>query len=109
MLTTIVSKKRSVTFMNKRTSVSLEDAFWRSLQAIVRMQNTTMKEFIEKIESQRGTPNLSSSLRVAVLEYFQNLAANTIAARGNTEQMMHFSMIGSAKDEATRRNSPTGA
>ena len=78
-----INRKRSVVVSKKRTSVSLEDSFWYSLQAIVRMENTTIENYIEKIERQRNTPNLSSNLRIAVLEYFQQIAASNLAARGN--------------------------
>ena len=76
-----VNRKRSVVVSKKRTSVSLEDSFWVSLQAIVRMENTTIEHYIEKIERKRETPNLSSNLRIAVLEYFQQIAARSLSAR----------------------------
>lgn len=75
-----VNRKRSVVVSKKRTSVSLEDSFWASLQAIVRMENTTIEHYIEKIERKRETPNLSSNLRIAVLEYFQQIAARSMTA-----------------------------
>jgi predicted DNA-binding ribbon-helix-helix protein len=75
-----VNRKRSVVVSKKRTSVSLEDSFWASLQAIVRMENTTIESYIEKIERKRETPNLSSNLRIAVLEYFQQIAARSLTA-----------------------------
>src|SRR6187402_1488131 len=74
-----VNRKRSVVVSKKRTSVSLEDSFWVSLQAIVRMENTTIEHYIEKIERKRETPNLSSNLRIAVLEYFQQIAARGLS------------------------------
>lgn len=76
-----VNRKRSVVVSKKRTSVSLEDSFWISLQAIVRMERTTIEHYIEKIERKRETPNLSSNLRIAVLEYYQQLAARSLSAR----------------------------
>ncbi len=75
-----VNRKRSVVVSKKRTSVSLEDSFWASLQAIVKMENTTIEHYIEKIERKRDTPNLSSNLRIAVLEYYQQLAARSMVA-----------------------------
>lgn len=76
-----VNRKRSVIVSKKRTSVSLEDSFWQSLQAIVRMENTTIEKYIERIGRQRDMPNLSSNLRIAVLEYFQQLAIGANAPR----------------------------
>ncbi|WP_398470289.1 ribbon-helix-helix domain-containing protein [Tardiphaga sp.] len=75
-----VNRKRSVVVSKKRTSVSLEDSFWASLQAIVKMENTTIEQYIEKIERRRDTPNLSSNLRIAVLEYYQQIAARSMVA-----------------------------
>ena len=76
-----VNRKRSVIVSKKRTSVSLEDSFWQSLQAIVRMENTTIEKYIERIQQQRDTPNLSSNLRIAVLEYFQQRVIAASAPR----------------------------
>jgi predicted DNA-binding ribbon-helix-helix protein len=73
------SRKRSVIVHKRRTSVSLEDSFWESLHAIVRVENITIGDFIERISRQRPTSNLSSSLRVAVLEYYKHLATTGIA------------------------------
>jgi predicted DNA-binding ribbon-helix-helix protein len=72
------SRKRSVIVRKRRTSISLEDSFWNSLHAIVRMENITIGDFIERISRLRPTPNLSSSLRVAVLEYYKHLAMSNI-------------------------------
>ncbi len=87
-----VNRKRSVVVSKKRTSVSLEDSFWFSLQAIVRIENTTIESYIEKIEKQRDTPNLSSNIRIAVLEYYQQIAARSIAVRGGVESSLVPSM-----------------
>ena len=87
-----VNRKRSVVVSKKRTSVSLEDSFWFSLQAIVRMENTTIENYIEKIEAKRDTPNLSSNLRIAVLEYFQQIAARSISPYRGTDPLTVLSM-----------------
>jgi predicted DNA-binding ribbon-helix-helix protein len=79
-----VNKKRSVTVCKKRTSISLEDSFWQSLHAIVRMENTTVSEFVGHIAVKgSGSKNLSSCLRTAILQYFQNLAAGNIGVRSD--------------------------
>jgi predicted DNA-binding ribbon-helix-helix protein len=78
------SRKRSVIVKKRRTSISLEDSFWSSLHAIVRMENITIGDFIERISRSRSTSNLSSSLRVAVLEYYQRLAINNAVIGATT-------------------------
>jgi len=65
-----VNRKRSIVVSGKRTSVSLEDSFWCGLKAIARMENMTIEKYIEQINLHRKTPNLSSNLRIAILEYF---------------------------------------
>ena len=77
------SRKRSVIVRNRRTSISMEDSFWDSLNAIVRIENITIGNFIEKTKAQRQSINLSSSLRVAVLEYYQHLASHRTEANSN--------------------------
>lgn len=65
-----INRKRSIVVSSKRTSVSLEDSFWCGLKAVARMENVTIEKYIEQINLQRRTPNLSSNLRIAILEYF---------------------------------------
>jgi predicted DNA-binding ribbon-helix-helix protein len=77
-----VNRKRSIVVARKRTSVSLEDSFWASLQAIVRMEHTTIEHYIAKIEREGGGPNLSSNLRIAVLRYYQQIAARSLSNNG---------------------------
>jgi predicted DNA-binding ribbon-helix-helix protein len=66
-------RKHSVTIAGHRTSLSLEDAFWRRLQAIAVARGLSVGALIEQIDvtrAERGEPagNLSSAVRVFVLE-----------------------------------------
>ena len=74
MQSTIV--KRSVAIGGHRTSVSLEDAFWKGLREIARRWHITPSELIEEIKANRkkGT-NLSSAIRLFVLEVYQDQIA----------------------------------
>ena len=95
------NKKRSVIIMNKRTSVCLEDSFWHSLHAIVRIEDTTIEQFIEKVKRERDPHNLSSSVRVAVLEYFQRIVIRDMA--GAPPDQLPASDQVAADDRASRR------
>ena len=56
----------------RRTSVSLEDAFWESLRAIATERGTSMQDLIAGINSARhDTVNLSSAIRVWILQKLQ--------------------------------------
>ena len=63
--------KRSVTIKGHRTSVSLEDAFWRQLRDAAERRGQSLSSLIAEIDAARGAANLSSSIRVFVLELSQ--------------------------------------
>jgi len=60
--------KHSVVIAGHRTSVSLEDAFWRALKDIAAQENVSLAALIARIDAERGKANLSSALRVFALE-----------------------------------------
>jgi predicted DNA-binding ribbon-helix-helix protein len=60
--------KRSLTISGHRTSVSLEDAFWRRLKALAAERALSLSALIAEIDASRGGANLSSAIRVFVLE-----------------------------------------
>jgi predicted DNA-binding ribbon-helix-helix protein len=64
--------KRSITLDGRRTSVSLENTFWTGLQEIAQFQCVTVSELVTSISHTRKRSNLSSAIRIFVLEYFQN-------------------------------------
>lgn len=60
--------KRSLTISGHRTSVSLEDAFWRRLKALAAARALSLSALVAEIDASRGDANLSSAVRVFVLE-----------------------------------------
>lgn len=60
--------KRSIAIAGHRTSVSLEEAFWRALKEIAVADGMSLAALVAKIDAGRGEANLSSALRVFVLE-----------------------------------------
>jgi len=60
--------KRSVIIAGHKTSVSLEDSFWRGLKEIAHIERTTLSELLAKIEGKRERGNLSSAVRLFVLD-----------------------------------------
>ena len=63
--------KRSIAIDGHKTSVSLEDAFWTDLKNIAHTQQTTLSELVTKIDQAREG-NLSSAVRLFVLDHFRN-------------------------------------
>jgi predicted DNA-binding ribbon-helix-helix protein len=60
--------KRSLTVSGHRTSISLEDAFWRRLQALAAKRSQSLSALVAEIDACRADANLSSAIRVFVLE-----------------------------------------
>jgi predicted DNA-binding ribbon-helix-helix protein len=61
--------KRSVRIDGHKTSVGLEDEFWNAFKQIAADQNTSIEELALKIDNEREHPNLSSAIRLFVLDY----------------------------------------
>lgn len=60
--------KRSVMIAGHRTSVSLEDPFWQALTALAVGQGCSVQALVGAIDAGRGEQNLSSAIRVHVLD-----------------------------------------
>ena len=63
--------KRSVNIDGHRTSVSLENEFWDGLREVARHKNMTASALVATIASGRSRNNLSSEIRVFVLNHFR--------------------------------------
>jgi predicted DNA-binding ribbon-helix-helix protein len=59
--------KHSLVIAGHRTSISLEDAFWRALKEIAAERGQSLAGLVAEIDSTRGDANLSSAIRVFVL------------------------------------------
>jgi len=69
--------KRSIVVAGHKTSVSLEAAFWNSMKEISGLRNMTLSELVGEIDGSRQHGNLSSAIRLFVLDYFKTRAAAT--------------------------------
>jgi predicted DNA-binding ribbon-helix-helix protein len=71
--------KHSVVIDRQRTSISLEDAFWTSLKEIAHERRETLQHLITSINADRQSSNLSSVLRVFILEFYKAQPAGRLA------------------------------
>jgi len=60
--------KRSLVIAGHRTSISIEDAFWRRLRRIALERGLSLNRLAAIVDASRGSANLSSAIRVFVLE-----------------------------------------
>lgn len=66
-------RKHSATLHGHRTSFSLEEPFWEELNRIAGLRSMPLARLIAEIDDNReGGSNLSSALRVYVLEWVKN-------------------------------------
>src|SRR5579885_3096015 len=66
--------KRSIVVAGHKTSVSLEDAFWKGLKDIADERDVTLSELVSSIDTERQHGNLSSAIRLFVLQHYRNQA-----------------------------------
>jgi predicted DNA-binding ribbon-helix-helix protein len=77
--------KRSVVVAGHKTSVSLEDAFWRSLKEIASSGDMTVSGLLAAIHSARHHGNLSSALRLFVLSFYREQFHHQLEIRDKRE------------------------
>ena len=81
--------KRSVVVAGHKTSVSLEDAFWKCLKEIAGKRQTNLSDLVAVIDSQRQHSNLSSAIRLFVLNFYRTQLSESEVGRNAHEMMAH--------------------
>ena len=66
--------KRSIVIAGHKTSVSLEDAFWKGLKDIAGSRGMTLSDLVATIDGGRRQGNLSSAIRLFVLDHYRGQA-----------------------------------
>jgi predicted DNA-binding ribbon-helix-helix protein len=89
--------KRSIVIAGHKTSVSLEDAFWKGLKEIAGSRDLTLSEMVAAIDSGRAQGNLSSALRLFVLDHYRAQIGAEASGRTPSLAGVEQSPIGSAQ------------
>ncbi|MBV8110640.1 MAG: ribbon-helix-helix domain-containing protein [Hyphomicrobiales bacterium] len=76
--------KRSIVIAGHKTSVSLEDAFWKGLKEIASGRDMTLSDLVAAIDSERQHGNLSSAIRLYVLDFYRNQLSDHNEGRDGT-------------------------
>jgi len=82
--------KRSIMVAGHKTSVSLEDAFWDGLKEIARERHVRLSELVAEIDAQRQLGNLSSALRLFVLDFYRTQLSHGEERRDRTHETIGF-------------------
>ena len=64
--------KRSIVVAGRKTSVTLEDAFWDGLKEIANERDVTVSDLVGEIDAHRQDANLSSAIRLFVLGRYRD-------------------------------------
>jgi predicted DNA-binding ribbon-helix-helix protein len=62
--------KRAVAIAGHKTSISVEDAFWKGLKEIAEGRDMTLSDLVTAVNSERKHGNLSSAVRLFVLDHY---------------------------------------
>ncbi|MGA0530719.1 ribbon-helix-helix domain-containing protein [Hansschlegelia sp. KR7-227] len=74
--------KRSIVVSGHKTSVSLEDAFWHALKDIAREREQSLRSLVAEIDGGRRGGNLSSAVRLFVLDHYRRRAGAALSVAG---------------------------
>jgi predicted DNA-binding ribbon-helix-helix protein len=66
--------KRSIVVQGHKTSLSLETGFWLATKEIAAQEGTPVSKLVARIDTDREHANLSSTIRVYVLDYYRRIA-----------------------------------
>ena len=80
--------KRSIVIAGHKTSVSLEDAFWTGLKDIAGSRDMTLSELVASIDTDRRHGNLSSAIRLFVLDHYRSLVNDNKDERSAPREMI---------------------
>ncbi len=90
--------KRSIVIAGHKTSVSLEDAFWTGLKEIAAARDITLSDMVAAIDQDRRHGNLSSAIRLFVLDHYRNSQSPV-----RTENKPQLVASGTGRPEPTLR------
>jgi predicted DNA-binding ribbon-helix-helix protein len=99
--------KRSIVIAGHKTSISLEDAFWKALKDIAIARHATLSDLVASIDSERQHGNLSSAIRLFVLDHYQAKCLGQVGSQVGSQVGTHVgggaNPIGGAATNPTPR------
>jgi predicted DNA-binding ribbon-helix-helix protein len=90
--------KHSVVIGGHKTSVSLEQPFWNAVRELAGARAMTISDLLREIDLARRNANLSSAVRVFVLESVRQHAATAQRGRPNEISPQPYSGSGIAAE-----------
>jgi len=78
--------KRSIVIASHKTSVSLEDEFWKGLKEIASGRGVTLSDLVASIDTDRQHGNLSSAIRLFVLDFYRAQIGDKRGSQGASRE-----------------------
>jgi predicted DNA-binding ribbon-helix-helix protein len=75
--------KRSIVVGGHKTSVSLEEAFWKGLKEVASNRKLSLSELVSSIDTERLHGNLSSAIRLFVLDHYRTMIGSVAGMRSS--------------------------
>lgn len=97
--------KRSMLVAGHPTSVSLEEAFWQGLKAAAAARALSVAALVAEIDGGRQAANLSSAIRVFVLDHYRTAPAAPGGPPPTTRDVLPFA----SSDDGTGSGGDTTA
>jgi predicted DNA-binding ribbon-helix-helix protein len=72
--------RKSVYVGIRKTTISVETAFWEPLKEIAAQEGIPISQLVSRIDQERTHANLSSAIRLFVLEHYRRQAEEVAAA-----------------------------
>ncbi len=85
--------KRSAIVAGHKTSVSLEDGFWKSVKEIAAYSGMSVSDLITEIDSERHNGNLSSAIRLFVLSFYREQFLDQLGIRDKRPEVQTVSTV----------------
>jgi predicted DNA-binding ribbon-helix-helix protein len=92
--------KRSIIIAGHKTSVSLEDAFWKALKQIALDRELTLSALVANIDSGRHAGNLSSAIRLFVLDHYRTIIVSAAGTQSPHVENRNTKSVSSAQEGA---------
>jgi predicted DNA-binding ribbon-helix-helix protein len=86
--------RRSVVIGGHKTSVSLEDEFWQALKNIAAEREKTLTNLVSVIDKHHRQGNLSSTIRLFVLQYYLDRANPAANAKDASPEIGTVRLLG---------------
>jgi predicted DNA-binding ribbon-helix-helix protein len=83
--------KRSIVVAGHKTRVSHADAFWKGRKEIAGGRNVTLSDLVAAIDSARQQGNLSSAIRLFVLDFYRKQLSDLNEGHDARQDMMGHS------------------